>query len=387
MPVQSSERTTRTPRAKLSDVLVVDTDVHVYDLPKDLLPYIDMPWLVSLEHVKNQTGTYIPAFAPGASGSSFGPAWPSSHEAGRIVLTPEAMREELDNISVDIGILFPNNLLKIALITDDAYAAALGRAYNAWLADVWCRPEQGMVGCLVACPQAPEDTAAEIERYADHPGMVGVYLPSAAADPLWGHRKYDPIFRAAEKADFPVLLHSVGIVHPAYPFNTQVFGNVFGRHTTSHTFSMMANLVDMVTTGVPERFPKLRIAFTEAGIAWVPFLGMRMDRIYRDRPHEAPLLTKPPSRYLKDFYYATQPIEEPQNLRDLVTLVELFDGEDRTMFASDWPHHDFDHPNKIFQAPFSDDAKRKIFGGNALRLFNIDEHCKRLSLASKATAR
>jgi predicted TIM-barrel fold metal-dependent hydrolase len=377
------EQATKPRRMKLEDVLVVDTDVHVWDLPKDLLPYIEMPWTVFLEQIQNRVGGSIPGFAPGPAGGHFSPMWPSSHEKDRKVETPEAMRRELTDIGVDVGILFPHNLLQIALITDDAYAAALVRAYHAWLVDVWCRPEEGLLGVLVACPQAPEDTAAEIEKYAKHPGIVGVYLPSAGVDRLWGHPKYDPIYRAAEAANFPVVLHSVGVMHPAYPFNTQVFENVFSRHMAGHTLPMMANLVDMVTTGVPVRFPKLRVAFEEAGIAWVPFLAMRMDRIYRERPHEVPLLTQPPSHYVKDFYYATQPIEEPQNPRDLVTLVELFNGAERTMFASDWPHHDFDHPNKLFQAPFSEEVKRKIFGENALRFFNLDARGQRLDLAAR----
>jgi hypothetical protein len=39
------------------------------------------------------------------------------------------------------------------------------------------------------------------------------------------------------------------------------------------------------------------------------------------------------------------------------------------MFASDWPHHDFDHPQYFFGLPFSADARRKIMGGNAVRFF------------------
>jgi nitrite reductase/ring-hydroxylating ferredoxin subunit len=69
---------------------------------------------------------------------------------------------------------------------------------------------------------------------------------------------------------------------------------------------------------------------------------------------------------------ATQPIEEPERLRDLVTLMELYDGEDTTIYASDWPHHDFDHPMKLNQVPFSEEQRRKVFGENALELFGID---------------
>jgi predicted TIM-barrel fold metal-dependent hydrolase len=55
-----------------------------------------------------------------------------------------------------------------------------------------------------------------------------------------------------------------------------------------------------------------------------------------------------------------------------VTLMELYDGEDTTIYASDWPHHDFDHPRKLNQVPFSDVARRKVFGFNALELLRID---------------
>ena len=71
-------------------------------------------------------------------------------------------------------------------------------------------------------------------------------------------------------------------------------------------------------------------------------------------------------------YFATQPVEEPENLRDLVTMMELYEGEDNTIFASDWPHHDFDHPSKVHQVPFTNEVRCKVFGENALRLFNID---------------
>jgi hypothetical protein len=52
-----------------------------------------------------------------------------------------------------------------------------------------------------------------------------------------------------------------------------------------------------------------------------------------------------------------------------VNLYELFDGENQAMFASDWPHHDFDHPQYFFGLPFGSEARRKIMGENAIRFF------------------
>ncbi len=367
-------------RERLEDILVVDCDVHVHESPGELAPYCEMPWRAALENIAGVQEWYldIPGFSPGTA--VLEAKFPSGHEARRMVHTPEQMREELDEIQVDIGILFPDHLLKLPVLSQIDYAAALARAYNAWLVDKWCSQEMGLLGCIVACPHDPGDAAREIEKYAREPGVVGVYLPCAGLERLWGHRQYDPIYAAAQEADLPVLLHSVTVIHPVFPFNTQGFETEFGRHICSHTFSIMANLVHMMTTGVPVRFPELRVAVTEAGISWVPFLMNRMDKEYLERRREVPFLTERPSHYLKRVYYATQPVEEPEDLGDLVKLVELYDGEDNTVFASDWPHHDFDHPSKVHQIPFTNEVRRKVLGENALRLFKIDARGRRLNL-------
>jgi uncharacterized protein len=338
--------------------LIIDAGAHLHETPADLIPYCDAPWRGRLE----------------AGGPDF---WPSGPDAGQSTSTPQAMRAELSGMNVDIGVLLPDRLTGLAMVPDGEHAAALARAYNAWLVDTWCLPGDGLLGCLVACPQDPHGTAAEIEEYAHHPGVVGVYLPGTAVDPLWGHRTYDPVFRAAEAADLPVLLHSVEVVHPVFPFNAHGYVSGFARHVTTETFSVMANIIDMMATGVPVRFPMLRIAVVGAGVAWVPFLGLRLDKVYLEKRREVPILAERPSHYMRNFFFGTQPVEEPQDLQDLVTLVGLFDGEDQSVFASGWPHRDFDHPNKILQSAFSDEAKRKILGGNALRLFHIDEHGSR----------
>jgi len=370
-------------RESLSDVLIVDTDIHVHERPGDLAPYCDMPWRKALENIADAPEGYldIPGFSPGVSDGSYQAKFPTAHEGARMVWTPEQMREELNEIKVDLGILFPDHLLKLPVLTQTEYAAALARAYNAWLVDTWTSVENGLLGCIVACPHDPQDAAREIEKYAKHPEIVGVYLPCAGLDPLWGHRMYDPIWEAAETADLPVLLHSVTVTHPVFPFNNHGFDTEIARHSLSHTTSIMANLVHMITTGVVVRYPKLRIAVTEAGVSWMPFLQMRMDKEYLERRREVPFLTERPSHYLKQVYVATQPIEEPENLQDVATLIDLYDaGWERTMFASDWPHHDFDHPMKLDQVPMTVEQRRNVYGENALRLLNIDARGRRLNL-------
>jgi uncharacterized protein len=174
---------------------------------------------------------------------------------------------------------------------------------------------------------------------------------------------------AAEAANLPVMLHAVSGSSWAYPYNLEQFTTGPTAHTVSHVFAMMSNLMNMLENGVPQRYPRLKIVFTEAGLTWVPFLRMRLDKEYNESRRVWPHLTEEPSHVIGKMYFATQPIEEPDDRRDLADLIRIYRGEDTTVFASDWPHHDFDHPRAAFNLPISREAKIKIMGENALNLF------------------
>jgi predicted TIM-barrel fold metal-dependent hydrolase len=279
------------------------------------------------------------------------------------------MRRELDELSVDIGLIFPDHLLLIAQLPNEHYAAALARAYNRWLVSEWLE-ERGLYGAVVATPQDPAEAAGEISRYATHERVAAVYLPTSAVYPLWGHRCYDPIFAAAQEADLPVVLHSVTAVSPRFPFNVEQFDSHAAKHVVGHSFAMMANLVDMITTGVPARFPDLRIAFAEAGVSWVPFLMWRLDKEFAEVRREMPHLEDRPSTYIKRMYFATQPIEEPDDRKQLAQMIEMI-GHEQVLFASDWPHHDFDHPRAVLDLPLDHRVKENILGMNAVQLFRL----------------
>ena len=111
----------------------------------------------------------------------------------------------------------------------------------------------------------------------------------------------------------------------------------------------------------------------ESGIAWVPWMMMRMDKEYKERRRELPFLTDLPSTYVRQMFFATQPIEEPENMQEMATIISLFGGEKSVMFASDWPHHDFDHPSKVLQIPVSPEAQRNILCGNATRFLKMEK--------------
>lgn len=216
--------------------------------------------------------------------------------------------------------------------------------------------------------------------------MIGVFLPTAGVYPLWGHRSYDPIMAAAEECGMPVIFHSVGFVGTAFPHNQEQFENHFGRWVINHAFGMMANLSSLMHTGVPARFPKLRFAFTEAGIAWVPMMKWRMDRAYNELRRNVPTLKELPSVYMKEqMWFGTQPFEEPEVHSEYLELVKQA-GEDNVIFCSDWPHHDFDHPSSVMSMPMPGEIRRKIMGENSVRLFNLPPLARQIPVQSEDVA-
>jgi len=112
--------------------------------------------------------------------------------------------------------------------------------------------------------------------------------------------------------------------------------------------------------------------FMEAGQAWVPFLIARLDGEYRMRSSEAPILRRPPSGYIRDMFFTTQPFEQLDDAGHLRAVFEIMAGETQLLYSSDYPHQDFDLPTLIWDLPFlSEEAKRNILGGNAMRLFGL----------------
>jgi uncharacterized protein len=365
----------RTPKKLPKGVKVIDVDVHAHETPAALIPYCDMPWRKCLELISTAPERYldIPFFAPQMA--VWTPPFPQSGGDRRQVVTSASqMRKDLDDLSIDIGVVFPDNLLMLATLRDTDYATALACAYNRWLTDEWLGEDNGLKGAIVAPSQDPLVAAKEIRRYAAHKHVAAIYLPSCCVNPLYGHRCYDPIYEAAQETNLPVMLHSVTAIFPVFPFNLDCFSTMFSAHIVSHGLSMVANLLSIMETGVPERYPKLRIGFSESGIGWVPWIMMRMDKEYKERRRELPFLSDLPSTYVRRMFFATQPIEEPENMQEMATILSLFGGETSVMFASDWPHHDFDHPNKVLQIPVSLETQRNILGGNASRFLNLKEN-------------
>jgi predicted TIM-barrel fold metal-dependent hydrolase len=344
---------------------VVDVDVHLSETPGDLAPYCDLPW----RKVLTEPG----GLPPWSVKSALHPYLGSRREPERPAQSPDELSERLAERGVDLAVLLPGALVKLGVLPTAAYATALGRAYHRWLVDRWLGRVDRGYGALLAVPQDPEDAARQIDEYAGHERIRAVVLPVAGVDPLWGARRYDPIYAAAEAAGLPVILHGGSeLMLPTVPHAITQLGSQFEQLVLSHPMLAMANLLHMVGTGVLARFPNLRVVFLEAGISWLPHLMLRMDKEYNENRRDVPFYTDRVSMWVKrQVWVGTQPMEFGADSRVLDDLIRISFGMEHVLYASHWPNADHDAPDRVAAGIVGEEARRKVLGENAVELFGL----------------
>ena len=138
-----------------------------------------------------------------------------------------------------------------------------------------------------------------------------------------------------------------------------------------HATSAQAQVASFVVEGVFERFPTLKIVMIECGFGWMPSLGWRLDNNWKRLRDEVPHLKRAPSEYMREHVYvSTQPIEEPAKGEHLLDAMEWI-GWDRILYASDYPHWDFDDPRIAIPSFIPAEKRAAIFGGNARGFYRL----------------
>src|SRR5262249_1677676 len=152
------------------------------------------------------------------------------------------------------------------------------RAYNDWIVEEWCGDSGGRLIPLCISPLWDSALAAdEVRRNAERgaPAVTFTELPWRLGLPSIHDqdRYWDPVVAACDETDTVICMHIGSSGLPAAsadaPFAVAA-SNVFG-------FAMMS-LADWLFSGLFERFPNLKIAYSEAEIGWIPALLERADR-------------------------------------------------------------------------------------------------------------
>lgn len=347
---------------------VVDADAHYWEPLDEFANYLEEPWQSRIADREDPGG-----LLPQSTGDRF--------MAGRIRrdevsypaedMTPDQIPDVMAHLGVDDIVLLPNKMLTFGKLAGEGERPiALANGYVDYMLDKVVAPDQGVHTMIVAPYQDPAATVELIDRVGDERGIVGVCMITAGPEPPLGNRKYDPIYAAAEKKGLPVVFHTGG--SSLDDFYIRGYEKFIETHTLGFLWSNMAQLTSIVVQGVPEKFPDLDIAFQESGLFWVSTMMHRLDAEYLKRQSEAPLLERRPSAYMREFYYGTQPLEIPEDESRLEQIIDDIGGASQIMYASDYPHWDYDRQSAITEREFlTESEKARILGGTAMEVFDL----------------
>ena len=363
----STETVTAKPVGPKVAPFIVDCDCHhLWHKIDDLYPYLPRQYV---EHIKD-FGTMLPSVGYTNMPNKHGyRADMDVDESTDFALF--TAREHLDQYQIDVALLTGGSIYGVVGHPNADYAAALCRAHNDWTLEQWCAKDPRYRASIHVGPNDPVQAVQEIDRLGDHPAVAAVMLPAGARMP-YGNRAYHPIYEAAERHGLVMVTHfgaeGSGVTNAptaaGYPSYYLEMRMARPQIAQAHTASL-------VCEGVFEKFPALQWLFVEVDTWWIPGLMWHFDADWKAVRDYTPWVKRLPSEYIRQHIrFGTQPMEQPPNREDLSKLFEWMHGDEILVYASDFPHWDWDEP-RAAAADIPRVLRDRIFGGNARALFKL----------------
>ena len=243
-------------------------------------------------------------------------------EAMRTMEDVEGRLRHMDELGVDIQVLFPTSMALGQITPKPAVETALCRSYNHWMADV-CGKGDGRLRWIAAPPLLDIDESIRQMRWSADQGACGIRVRGFEGDRLCSDPYFFPVYEEAGRLNLAVTFHA-GNANPS--FNTLVAGSAWA----SNKVPVMSAFQVLIYNEVPAKFPDVRWGFIEAAASWVPYMLIDLDRrMIRDG--KTPLGASP----LKDnnFYVACQTNDDFEHIIQHA-------GEDNLVIGSDYGHSD-----------------------------------------------
>ncbi|HTU35096.1 MAG TPA: amidohydrolase family protein [Candidatus Acidoferrum sp.] len=244
----------------------------------------------------------------------------------------------------------PANAARLASLVNDAFARIVSDHRGRFLA-------------YATLPlNDPSASVRELERAVRQLGMRGAMLFSNINGVALADARYTPLYEAANSLD--AILH----IHPTAPVGVEAMTEFWLMPLVGFLMDTTLAAAHLVFAGVPDRFPRIRWVLSHLGGA-VPYIAERFDRGYYAFSECRANIDRPPSDYLKEFYYDTVNFD-PNALQ----LAIGFAGVDHILAGSDYPHQIGSIPSMLSSLralPISDSDRAAILGANASRLFGV----------------
>lgn len=363
----------------LDDYFIVDVDAHHLELDSwsEILDHIEDPVMRYNARAIAKNWPYagnlaLSNHAPGLTFQDVSGRIPhGAYLAEPVPRVPEEhrdltlVRRAMEAMSIDVQVVFPQPMLGIGMHPSAQTETQLVVAYNRWFVSRILAKESRIKSMLPLPFRDPEACLKVVREFGDAPGVVG-FLVTSQRQAQVNSPSYMRLYAELEERQLPLGFHA----GPDYQMERAV-NRFLSVHALSFVTCNMIHLTNWVMNALPERFPKLKVIWIESGLAWLPFMMQRLDHEFLLRQSDAPLLRKLPSEYISEMYYTSQPMEVT-DMGLLESTFRVIKAENQLLYASDWPHWDFDPPGRIAGLPFlSEQAKRNILGESARKLFKI----------------
>jgi len=241
-------------------------------------------------------------------------------------------------------------------------AIRLAREINDAFAQV-IQERAGRFTALATLPlNDPAASVVELERAMKNLGLPGAMVFSNVNHVALADDGFAPLWKKADE------LGAVIYIHPTDPSGVDAMLDYWLMPLVGFLMDTTLAASKLVFSGVVARHPRIRWVLTHMGGA-IPYLAERLDRGYRAFAGCRRNIDRPPTEYLKQFYYDTVNFN-PSAIR----LALEFAGPDRILAGSDYPHQIGSIPlmlESIRSLEIDEVVRQKILGGNAAALLGL----------------
>jgi len=339
----------------------IDCDIHpgVPDI-KTLLPYMNEFWQESFV-ARGLDGFDMMSYPLNAP-ITCRPDWKLPGQRPGASL--DAMRSQaLDKFGIGTAICNPLTGGQVAV--SETMGAAICSAVNDWIRQQWLDQEPRLRASIVVPAQAPLLAAEEIDRCAGDRRFVQILMP-VACEMMLGRSYYWPIYEAAVRHGLPIGIHA-GSMYRYAPTSTG-WPSHFVHDYVAQSQTFEDQLLSLISNGVFNKFPALRIVLLESGVSWLPAFLWRAIKTWRGVRAEVPWVNRSPAEIVRENVRLTiQPFDAP-NSAVVQRIVEQIDADDMLLFASDYPHWQFEG-DAVMPLGLPEDLHRRIRIDNPLQTY------------------
>jgi predicted TIM-barrel fold metal-dependent hydrolase len=259
-----------------------------------------------------------------------------------------------------------NCLYGVQLPFSEDMGRAFTRALNDWLVKEWLDRDQRLRASIIVPMQNVEYAVEEIDRCAADKRFVQLLVLAMQETPL-GRRHNWPIFAAAERYGLPIGIHAGSAYRN--PVTSLGWPSYYTEDYVAQAQGFQSQVTSLITEGVFAKFPKLKVVLIESGVTWLPGFLWRFSKFWRGLRTEIPWVDRPPDEIVRDHFRLTvQPFDAPEDAQAAERAIEHLRSDDILLFASDYPHWQFDGDEAMPQAiPAS--LHRKIMVDNPLATY------------------